>query len=162
MSIFMQFEGIKGEVSDKGHKAWLDVANIEWAVERRITAKSSTRHDRESANAEISSLILFRRMDSATPKLFIESCCGTGKTVIIRLTKTGTGEGADVYMEYTLKNALITKYRVLARGRAKKRPVEILSISFSGIEMKYTPYDQDGNALAPIAVGFDVSTNTRS
>ena len=161
MSIFMNYEGIKGESSDKNHKAWMDIDNIKWGVRRRITSHTSTQNDRESANAEITDLVVERRMDSATPNLFIESCCGKGKTVVIHLTKTGTGTGSDVFMEYTLKNALISNYEVDAEAQDEQRPTERLTISFVDVEVKYTPYDEDGNALAAIAVGFDTATNTK-
>lgn len=36
-----------------------------------------------------------------------------------------------------------------------------MTISFLDAEVKYTPYDEDGNALAPIAVAFDTATNTK-
>lgn len=161
MSIFMNYDGIKGESSDKGHKQWMDIDSIQWGVTRRITTNTSTQNDRESANAEISSLVLNRHMDSATPSIFIESCCGTGKNVIVHLTKTGTGSGTDVYMEYTLKNALISDYQVSAQSQDSGRPMEMITISFVDIEVKYTPYDDNGNALAAIAVGFDTATNTK-
>lgn len=161
MSIFMNFQGIKGESSDQGHKQWMDIENVQWGVNRNITSSTSTQNDRESANAEISSLTLTRHMDSATPTIFIESCCGTGKTVVIHLTKTGTGSGTDVYMEYTLKNALISSYSVSAATQDTARPMETITLSFVDLEVKYTPYDEDGNALAAIAVGFDTATNTK-
>lgn len=161
MSIFMNYEGIKGESSDKNHKQWMDIESIQWGVTRRITSATSTQNDRESSNAEVSDLVVTRRMDSATPNLLIESCCGTGKTVVIHLTKTGTGTGADVYMEYTLKNALISSYQVTANAQDTYRPLEVITISFVDLEVKYTPYDEDGNALAAIAVGFDTATNTK-
>jgi len=161
MSIFMKYEGIKGESSDKNHKDWMDIQEISWGVHRNITSHTSTRNDRESANAEITDLTVERFMDSATPKLFIESCCGKGKTVVLHLTKTGTGTGSDVFMEYTLKNALLSDYSVNAKTQDESRPVERLTISFVDVEVKYTPYDEDGNAMAAIAVGFDTATNTK-
>lgn len=161
MSIFMNYSGIKGESSDSNHKGWMDLENLQWGVSRRITSGSSTQNDRESANAEISDLVVTRRMDSATPNVFIESCCGTGKDVVIHLTKTGSGSGADVYMEYTLKNALISNYQVSATSQDTGRPVEVLTISFVDLEVKYTPYDEDGKAEAAIAVGFDTASNTK-
>lgn len=161
MSIFMNFEGIKGESSDKGHKQWMDIDSIQWGVTRRINTMTSSQNDRESSNAEISNLVITRYMDSATPSLFIESCCGTGKDVVIHLTKTGTGSGTDVYMEYTLKNALVSDYQVAAQSQDSNRPMETITISFVDLEVKYTPYDDDGNALAAIAVGFDTATNTK-
>lgn len=161
MSIFVNYEGIKGESSDAGHKQWMDVEEISWGVGRNITSSTSTQGDRESSNAVISDLSITRFMDSATPKIFIESCCGTGKEVVIHLTKTGTGSGTDVYMEYTLKNALISNYSVEAETQGTSRPKETLTISFVDVEVKYTPYDEDGNAEAAIAVGFDTATNTK-
>ena len=161
MSIFMQYDGIVGESSDSGHKSWMDVESISWGVGRQINSPTSTQGDRESSNAVISDLQVTRFMDSATPKLFIESCCGTGKQVKIHLTKTGTGGGADVFMEYTLKNALISDYSVSAGSQDNHRPSETVTISFVDVEVKYTPYDEDGTAQAAIAVGYDTATNTK-
>ena len=161
MSIFVNYEGIKGEASDAGHKEWMDVQSISWGVGRQITSSTSTAGDRESSNAVISDLQITRLMDSATPKIFIESCCGTGKTVVIDLTKTGTGSGTDTYMQYTLKNALISNYTVDASSQSSDRPTETITISFVDVEVKYTPYDEDGNAEAAIAVGFDTASNTK-
>lgn len=119
MSIFLSYEGVRGESSDKGHNAWMDIDNLRWGVKRNITSHTSTRNDRESANAEITDLVLERRMDSATPpRLFTETCCGTGKTVVIHLTTTGAGAGSDVFMEYTLKNALVSNYMIYASAQA--------------------------------------------
>ncbi|GAB1257985.1 Hcp family type VI secretion system effector [Aurantivibrio plasticivorans] len=161
MSIFVNYEGIKGESSDSGHKGWMDVESISWGVGRQITSNTSTAGDRESSNAVISDLQITRYLDSSTPKIFIESCCGTGKEVKIHLSKTGTGSGTDVFMEYTLKNALISSYTVNAVSQDNNRPTETLTISFIDVEVKYTPYDEDGNAEAAIAVGYDTATNTK-
>lgn len=100
-------------------------------------------------------------MDKATPKLFIESCFGTGKTVKVVQTKTGTGSGAQPFIEDTLKNAFISHYNVEALGQSGSRPREEITISFVDIEVKYTPYDEDGNSEAPIAVGFNTATNIK-
>jgi type VI secretion system secreted protein Hcp len=161
MSIFVDYSGIKGEASDPAHKQWMDVEKISWGVGRQITSNTSTQGDRESSNATISDLTLTRYMDSATPKIFIEACCGTGKDVVIHLTKTGTGSGTDVFMQYTLKNALISNYTVSAETQSNERPSESITISFVDVEVKYTPYDEDGNAEAAIAVGYDTATNTK-
>jgi len=161
MSIFVNYEGIKGESSDSSHKGWMDVETVAWGVGRQITSSTSTQGDRESSNAVVSDLQITRFMDSSTPKLFIESCCGTGKSVKIHLTKTGTGSGTDVYMEYTLKNALLSNYTVNANSQGTDRPTETLTISFVDVEVKYTPYDEDGNAEAAIAVGFDTASNVK-
>ena len=161
MSIFVNYEGIKGESSDSNHKDWVDVDSWSWGVQRKITSSTSTRGDRESSNAVVSDLKITKKMDSSSNKFFIESCCGTGKTVKLHLTKTGVGNGADVFMEYTLKNALISDYKVGGSAGDINRPTEVITISFVEMEAKYIPYDEDGNATSPDAVGFDTATNTK-
>ncbi|MDN3517521.1 type VI secretion system tube protein Hcp [Aquisalimonas lutea] len=161
MSIFMSFPGIQGETADMSHVGFLNIDYLEWSVARRITSPPGTSFDRESANAEITDLFLIRRMDSATPRLFLEACCGSGKEILIRLTKTGVGSGAETFAEYVLKNAIISDYEVTATKNDAIRPVEELTISFTGLELRYTPYDDRGKALASASVGFDTSTNQK-
>ena len=81
--------------------------------------------------------------------------------MVIHLAKTGSDQGADVYMEYILHNAIITEYNVTANRNDPHRPYEHITVSFVDLEVKYTPYDEDGHAMAPIAVGFDTATNTK-
>ena len=161
MSIFVNYDGIKGECSDNNHKGWMDVETCSFDIARAITSATSTKGDRESSNAEINNIAITRYTDSATPKIFIESCCGTGKDVVIHFTKTGKGGGADVYLELTLKNALISHFSFAGKNQSVSRPKETLSISFVEMGVKYTPYDEDGNPEAAIAVGFDTATNTK-
>ncbi|MBI3898852.1 MAG: type VI secretion system tube protein Hcp [Gammaproteobacteria bacterium] len=162
MSVFIFVPGVKGETSDKGHSGWIDVIQWNWGTSRKITSATSTRGDRESTNTITTDLEFSKTMDSATPQLFLEACCGTGKDFILRLTKTGTGAGADVFGEFVLKHALINKYKLGGYTTDRRRPIEHFGVSFTAIEMRYTPYDEDGKILSPIAVGFNTATNTKS
>lgn len=161
MSIFLHLPGISGNVLDPSHKGWIDIVEAEFDINRKLTLKSSTRNDRENANAAISHIELTKLMDSSSPNIFLEACCGRGKTVQLALVKTGVGSGADTYMEYVLENCLVSKYEVQAMRYSNLRPVEIIQISFTRMTLKYTSYDNDGNALAPLAAGFDYSTNLK-
>lgn len=161
MSIFLQIGGVAGKAADDRHREWLNIISLSWSIQRRITAHTATTNDRESSNAELGALEIVRFADQATPKLFVEACCGTGKTLVIHLTKTGTGGGAETYMAYTLKNALISHYRTETAAGDITPPLELLRISFTAIELRYTPYDQDGKAMAPLVVGFDTATNQK-
>lgn len=161
MSMFLYIEGIQGEVSDAGYKGWIDITHWSWDISRNITSSTSTQGDRESSNATIGDLMITRLMDKATAKIFMEACCGRGKQVKLVQTKTGTGNGTDTFIEYTINNALISNYSVKAINSSASRPIENIKISFVNLEVKYTPYDEDGNAEASIAVGFDTATNTK-
>ena len=162
MSIFLHYDGIKGEASDPDHKDWTDVISWHFGTEREITSNSSTKGDRESSNASVTDLFVGKHMDSATPKLFFESCCGKGKTIKLHLTKTGKGDGTDVYMEFTLYDAFINKLEMAGNRQSTERPIETISISFVKVEVRYTPYDDQGNPMSPMSISFDTATNTGS
>ena len=162
MSIFVHIEGIEGEVSDSLHKDWLDILSVSLGVNREITSNTSTRGDRESSNAAMSELTIKRFMDKATPRLHIEACCGRGKTVTIHQTKTGAGTGADVFIQYTLHNAIVCEYKMAAWAQDTDRPIEKIKISFTKLEIRYTPYDDNGMAASPLSVAFDTATNTKA
>ena|GEM_PF-467638 len=163
MSMFLQYGNVKGECNDENHKQWLDVEYIKWeGVKRKITSSSSTHKDRESSNAVIKNIDLVRRVDKATPYVFMESCCGTGVDAKIAMTKTGYGSGTDVFMLYTLKNVLITNYIVFASSQSNARPLERISLSFVDMQMKYMTYDDNGIIINPVAVGFNTATNQKA
>ena len=161
MSMFLQHPAIKGATSDKNHAGCIDILDVEFGVSRRITASTSTQGDRESSNATISDLKITKWKNRSSPYLFIETCCGTGKELKIYMTKTGAGDGSEVFMEYTLKNALLSQMDTEAMKYGNVRPVEIIKISFTSMTVKYVQYDEDGNMVAPQVVGFDTKANTK-
>lgn len=167
MSIHMRIHGITGGCADKSHQGWIDVLDIQWGVSRAVTSRSSTCGGRESANARVTSATVLKFMDAASPLLFLEACCGRGKDIAVDLTASGVGSGSEVFMSYVLERTLISGYRVEFRALGNSRfvsyprPVERLALSFAALESKYTPFDQTGRPMAPIAVGFDMTTNVR-
>jgi len=161
MAILLDYEGIEGETSDKNNEGCIDCEGWRFKTDRSVTSNTSTKGDRESSNATISDLEITKYMDSSSLRLFIESLCGIGKEVRLILTKTGKGDGSDLYMEYILKNAIISGYEVGGTADDINRPTENITISFVEIEARYTPYDEDGNAIAASSVGFDTATNTK-
>lgn len=159
MSIHLNIDGIKGESSDKAHRGWIDIIQLSFGSGRKITSNTSTQNDRESANAEISDLTFTKHVDSATPKLFLETCCGRGQTMTIELTRTGSGVGSDTYMRYILHNALLRDYCLAGWSQDDERAIEKIKLSFQKLEVCYIPHDEDNKPLAQIAVGFDTTTN---
>mgnify|MGYP000038197889 CR=1 FL=1 len=153
MSIFMNYDNIKGETTAKGHEDWIDLLSLDWGVQRGITARVGTSKDREATSADVSELRITKYMDNTTPYLFKEAWVGKGKAVQIHLTKTG--DTLENYMEYTLKDCMISGYRVNTEG---ERPVEEITLSFTKIEQKYTPYDDNHKAASPVSNGYDVAT----
>lgn len=164
MSIFLHYPGVTGDVTDRPeHTGWLAITEVDWTgISRAVTSHTSTRRDRESSNAEFAEIVLVRELDRATPELFLRACCGRGRQLTLHFTKTSHGgNGADTYLALTLHDALVARYSVAARRQPARRPKEKLCISFTAMEMRYTPFGDDNAPEAARSVGFDPRTNER-
>ncbi len=154
MAIYVKYEGIDGEATHDTHKKWLDVSSLQWGMGRAITTKAGAVTNREASEPSVSEITITKLMDSSSPKFFVESCTGAaGKKVEIHLVTTGSP--GNTYAQYTLTNALVSSYSMSSGG---DRPSESVSISFTKVEYKFTPYDDKNKAGTPIAVSYDLTT----
>jgi type VI secretion system secreted protein Hcp len=153
MAIYLNVEGLQGDVTAAGHEGWIECDSMQWGVGRAITTPTGSSQERESSAPSVSEVSIVKIMDKCTPKLFEQACVGTSKLVKIDLVQTG--EQLDTYMAYELENSLISSYSVSTGGDA--RPMENISFNFTKVMMKYTPYDNKHNPGSPIPAGYDVS-----
>jgi type VI secretion system secreted protein Hcp len=161
MAIFMKIDGIAGEAKAVGYDAWIAVDSYSWNTSRSLYTQTGQSQDREGTLATIGDLSISKRMDVTSPAIFQESVVGKSKTVLLHVTKQGSG-GPEVYMEYTLTNAMISSYSVGGTGdEGGGRPSEAISFNFTKVEVKYTPYDDAHNAGTPVPAGFDVETGNK-
>jgi type VI secretion system secreted protein Hcp len=152
MAIYLHMEGLEGDVTAAGHEGWIECESLQWGVGRSISTPTGSSQERESSAPSISEVSVVKNMDKCTPKLFEQACVGTSKLVKIDLVQTG--EQLDTYMSYELENSLISGYSVSSGG---DRPSESVSLNFTKLVMKYTPYDNKHNPGSPIPAGYDVS-----
>lgn len=158
MAIYVKYDGIDGEATQEDHKKWLDVSSLQWGVGRGISMTSGSTANREASEPSVSEVTLTKMMDSSSPKFFTESCTGAaGKKVVIHLVTTGSP--GNTYAEYTLTDALVSSYSMSSGG---DRPSESISLSFTKLEFKFTPYDAKNKAGTPISVSYDISTTKSS
>jgi len=157
MSIYLQIEGIKGNVTAKGHEDWIDISSIQWGVGRAISSSVGTAADREASKPSISEVSVTKLMEESTPLIFTEACVGKAKKVSIHLCTTGT-ENIDTYMEYDLEDCMISGYSMSSGG---DRPSESISFSFTKLMMKYIPYDKAGKAMSPLPAGYDMAAGSK-
>lgn len=154
MAIYLKYDGIDGEATHDKHKQWIDVSSMQFGIGRGIATPSGAVANREASEPSVSEITISKQMDAASPKLFTESATGAvGKKVQIHLVSTGSP--GNTYVEYTLTNALISGYSVSTGG---DRPVESISINFTKIEYKLTPYDAKNTAGTPVTVSYDLAT----
>lgn len=154
MAIYVKYDGIDGEATHENHKKWIDVDSLQFGFGRAISTPTGAAQNREASEPSVSEVTLTKTMDNASPKLFTESVTGNkGKKVQIHMVSTGSP--GVTYAEYTLTNALISSYSTSSGG---ERPSESMSISFTKIQYKLTPYDAKHKAGTPVTVSYDLAT----
>lgn len=154
MAIYLKFEGIDGEVTQDDHKKWIEVESLQWGVGRGISTPTGSTANRESSEPSVSEVVVTKTLDASSSKLFTESVTGkTGKKVEIHLVSTGNP--GTTYTEYTLTNGLISGYSLSSGG---DRPSESISINFTKIEFKFTPFDDKHKAGTPVTVNYDLTS----
>lgn len=157
MAIFLQVDGLKGDVTADGHKDWIECASMQWGVGRGIHTGTGSSQERESSTPSVSEVTVTKVMDKCTPDLVREACVGKSKKVKINLVQTG--EKLEKFMEYELTDALISGYSVSAGGDG--RPTETISFNFTKIEMKYTAFDNAHKPAGSFTAGYDVSAGKK-
>lgn len=156
MAIYLEIDGIEGDVTAEGHEGWIECTSMQWGVGRGIHTTTGSAQERESSAPSVSEVTVTTAMNKATPLLFTEACVGKSKAVKIDLVQTG--ESLETYMSYELSDSLISGYSMSTGG---DRPSESVSFNFTKIEMKYTPYDNKHQAQAPIPAGYDISVGKK-
>ncbi|MEO5369660.1 MAG: type VI secretion system tube protein Hcp [Magnetococcus sp. DMHC-1] len=153
MAIYVKFGSINGDATHDTHKKWVDVLSIQWGVGRSVggTVVGSTKN-REASHPSVSEMTFHKPMDGSSYKWFEESVVGkAGNKCEIDLVSNDN----EIYARYVLENAMVSGYSVSSSG---DRPTETISLNFTKIEFKYTPFDKDHKAGSPVTAGYDLST----
>jgi type VI secretion system secreted protein Hcp len=154
MAIYLEHDGIKGNVTAEGFKDHVAVLSTKFGIKRRVAMEPGRMANREASRPTISEITLIKRADKSTPDFFKESVSGSkGKKAVLKFVHTG----GDVYMQYVLTNAMIGGYKIGAGDRFFRHPIETITISFSGLEVRYTPHNEGGKLLAPVSVAYDLA-----
>jgi type VI secretion system secreted protein Hcp len=154
MAIYVQYEGIEGDATHKGHEKWLDIHSLGFSGGRHISTPTGSAGNREASQAGMSGITITRLLDAATPQIFTEAMTGkTGKKVVIELVTTG--DPGETYATYTLTNTLISNYSVATEG---DRPVERITLNFTRFEQGIAPFGASNNQAKTIRGSFDIAT----
>jgi type VI secretion system secreted protein Hcp len=159
---YIQFDGIKGEAQDSGHKDWVKVLTVSQIITRPVasTAGSLRSHER----ATVGDVVIVKEVDKSSPPLYEHACDGKhiAKVVIELTTSVGAGKDAT-FLKYTLENVIISSVSMNGSGGAGgHRPSESVSLNFQKIKWEYTPYDKAGKAQGNVPGGWDVMENKKA
>jgi type VI secretion system secreted protein Hcp len=160
-NIFMKIDGIDGDATEENHKKWIEVTLFELEGMRAMDTKVGYGGRREASLAELKDLHIVKHLDSASPKLLVESLAGKdGKKVDIHFVTAASP--AMTYLEIKLENVLVSGYHLLSGEEAGSEPQENVELNFTKIEYKYTPRDALNKPGSPVATSFDVAAGKSS
>lgn len=155
MPIYMNYNSlaIKGDVTEDGHKGWIELNSFQWGVGRGISSPTGASADRESSAPSVSEITCSKAQDASSVNLLNEALQGEGQTVLIDFCKTDKGK-LEVYQTYTLTNTMISGYSISSGG---DRPSESLSLNFTKIEYKNTAMGAANETGSPESVTYDLA-----
>jgi type VI secretion system secreted protein Hcp len=151
--IYMQIEGIDGNVTAEGYTNWIACGSLQYGIGRGISAPTGSDVDREASTPSVSEIVVTKEMDKASPKLFESALWGEGVKVKIHLVKTDKGK-PEPFMTLELEDTLISGYSVSSGG---DRPSESLSLNFTKIIYEYTPMKDKNETGDPVKAGYDLA-----
>ncbi|MDT7949889.1 MAG: type VI secretion system tube protein Hcp [Acetobacteraceae bacterium] len=156
MPIYMNYnEGaLKGDVTETGHKEWIEVNSFQWGVGRGISSPTGGSADRESSAPSISEIVVTKPQDISSVGLLTEAYQGDGVKVQLDFCRTNKDQ-MQVYLTIELENVMISGYSVSSGG---DRPQESISLNFTKITYKGTQMKPDGSGAGPANISYDLAT----
>lgn len=156
MAIYIEYDGIEGNVTAEGFEKHIKVLSANFGVGRGISMEAGNMANREATRPSLSEITFTKYADTATPALFKESVTGAaGKVVKIKFVQTGA-DSVNVYMDYELEDCLVSGYSISASDEGD--PVESINLSFSKLMVNYHDYDKENAGQSPQRVGYDLTT----
>jgi len=157
MALYMSYGTIQGEVSESAHLNWIAIDSASFGVSRSTNVEvGSGQEKRHRDQPTISDISVSRTYDKSSPLLFNEAVVGKPQKVVIHFLEPADGADAvpNVYLEYELRNCLLSSYSV---GGGDGGATESMAINFTPININYTAYDKD-DAPTVTKGAFDLVT----
>jgi type VI secretion system secreted protein Hcp len=156
MAIYIEYEGIKGNVTADGFADHLRVSSISFGVGRGISMEAGNMANREATRPSLSEITFTKDADISSTALFKESVTGAaGKLVKIKFVQTGA-DAVTSYMDYELEDCLVSGYSISAGGDSD--PVESITLSYAKIMVNYNDFDKKNASKSPQRVGYNLTT----
>ena len=153
MAIYMNWDGVPGDVTTSGFEKWIELTSFQWGVGRGIGSAMSGQASRESSIPSVSEVVVTKRMDSSSPGLWTDSVAGQLNTTV-KISFTTTSQGATTqFLLYELTNTGLSGYSLSSGG---DMPTESLSLNFTKVVWTFTGTDPSVSGT-PVTQGYDLT-----
>ena len=155
---YLRLDGIRGESQDHGHKEWIEVSGVRWAIQQPKSATSSTAGGHTAERADLSEISFEKITDLSSPILMQH--CAMGKTIPKAKFEfmRADGDGKPIkYFEIDLENVLIGMCKPGIQPGVGM--TENLCLKFSKVKWKYTQQKIGGGVNGSTLGGWDLAVN---
>jgi len=160
MAIYLDYEGIKGNVTAEGYEGMIALKYFRFNVSRKISMEPGKIANRENALPTLSSVYIEKFSDVSTAALFKVSVAGSeGKRAMLHFVRTGTDKPVE-YMTYTLENCLISKYFIFHVDLIKV-PHEQIHLSYTSLQISTTARNEKNQSTNMLRHGYNLVTATK-
>ena len=156
MAIYIDYEGIQGNVTAEGYQDHIKILSIHFGVGRGISMEPGNMSNREATRPTLSEITITKFADNSTTSLFKESVTGAqGKRVKLKFIQTGSDKVVE-YMDYELQDCMVSGYSISSDGESD--PIQTITLSYSQLMVNYHDYDKKNSARSPQRVGYNLET----
>ena len=153
MSIFIKINGIKGNVTAKGHEGSIAAHSMHHTFEQDISMPVGRPQDRMRAKPQFSKVMITKSMDNSTNALLSKAYAG--KVIPeVECNIVSTGDNLAVTAKYLFKNVLIANYETAAS--ASGEPIETLGLHFTKMETTYLGRQSNNTPSSSQVTGYDL------
>jgi type VI secretion system secreted protein Hcp len=149
---------IKGEVTELTRVGWLACDSASFGASRAGGVEVGSGQEKRHRNPpSIAPITVKRTFDAASPLLFNASCAGEPTDVWIDYVEPANAQdkAPNLYLQLAMRACLITSYSAEGGGGGLS---ESLTLSFTAINIDYTPYDETDKAGKTTRGFFDLIT----
>uniref|UniRef100_UPI003C71F7A3 Hcp family type VI secretion system effector n=1 Tax=Buttiauxella sp. TaxID=1972222 RepID=UPI003C71F7A3 len=158
-SLFMQIEGVKGTVSNKGFEGWISVDNINFGV--YCSAKIDNASGQVNSDGVNFDAISFSKlMDTTSTQLANMVAQGSNLKQITIVKALFQGDKMVQALKLNYKNCVLTSYNFAAHS-AGDVPSEGLSFVFGQMTFETNMVEPDGKTSKQGPVGWNLVENTK-
>jgi type VI secretion system secreted protein Hcp len=155
---YLQVEGIKGDSTDDAHAEWIEVDGFNHTVSQATGGKGSAQGAHAGGRADHGDFTVIKKLDSASPALFLHCCSGKHIPNITIEMCRAMGE-KTTFMKYTFKDVIVSSVRPSgAADGSDLIPQEEVTFRYGEVHLEYTPTDPSGGGKTGAAIQAGWST----
>lgn len=157
MSIYVKFDGITGSVTTEGYQGWTEVDQLEFnGINVSTSNVVGKAPDRINSRPSFGEYTIVKPMDISSP--YLVGCIHSGKVIPkVEIDCVTTGNPPFTYLKTTLTSVLLNHYS-RRHSSAGGKPIEYISMTYTGIEETLSPRDASNKIGTPITTGYNLTT----